>query len=48
MVALLVLASLLFAWAVASDRPARWSITGPIAIAPAGVVLTPGTDPSSR
>ncbi|MFJ9841364.1 cation:proton antiporter [Kitasatospora sp. NPDC101155] len=44
-VALLVLVSLLFAWTLVSDRMARWSITGPIAFALAGVILTRGADP---
>ncbi|MFC8898010.1 hypothetical protein [Streptomyces cinereoruber] len=40
MIALLVLLSLLFLWAVVSDRLARWSITAPITFAAAGILLS--------
>ncbi|MFJ2771070.1 cation:proton antiporter [Streptomyces sp. NPDC087300] len=46
MPAFAVVLSLLFAWALVSDRMARWSITAPIAFVVAGVVLTRGTDPA--
>ncbi|OEJ32229.1 cation:proton antiporter [Streptomyces subrutilus] len=46
MLALLVVLSLLFAWALAADRLARWSITAPLAFAVAGIVLTRGYDPA--
>ncbi|MEU1280742.1 cation:proton antiporter [Streptomyces sp. NPDC005805] len=45
MIALLVLLSLLFLWAVVSDRLARWNITAPITFAVAGIVLSGGDDP---
>ncbi|MFE3555409.1 cation:proton antiporter [Streptomyces sp. NPDC059193] len=46
MLAFLVVLSLLFAWALAADRLARWSITAPLAFAIAGIVLTRGYDPA--
>ncbi|MDG4857881.1 cation:proton antiporter [Streptomyces sp. T-3] len=45
MLAVLILLSLLFVWALVSDRMVRWSITAPIAFAVAGIVLTSGDDP---
>ncbi|MDQ1006908.1 NhaP-type Na+/H+ or K+/H+ antiporter [Streptomyces sp. V4I23] len=45
MIALLVLLSLLFLWAVVSDRLARWSITAPITFAMAGILLSGGDHP---
>ncbi|NWF24809.1 cation:proton antiporter [Streptomyces sp. PKU-EA00015] len=45
MIALLVLLSLLFLWAVVSDRLARWSITAPITFAVAGILLSGGDHP---
>ncbi|MGW0697784.1 cation:proton antiporter domain-containing protein [Streptomyces sp. NPDC002867] len=45
MIALLVLMSLLFLWAVVSDRLARWSITAPITFAVAGILLSGGDHP---
>ncbi len=46
MLAFLVVLSLFFAWALAADRLARWSITAPFAFALAGIVLTRGHDPA--
>lgn len=46
MLGFLVVLSLLFAWALAADRMARWSITAPLAFAFAGLLLTRGSDPA--
>ncbi|MGI5171708.1 cation:proton antiporter [Spirillospora sp. CA-253888] len=46
MPAFLILLSLLFVWALVSDRLARWSVTAPIAFAVAGIVLTRGPHPA--
>ncbi|MER7960266.1 cation:proton antiporter [Streptomyces sp. NPDC096030] len=40
-----VIAGILFTWCVLSQRLARWSITAPIAMMAAGIVLTSGSDP---
>ncbi|MFJ8039077.1 cation:proton antiporter [Kitasatospora sp. NPDC096147] len=46
MSAILILLFLLFAWAMMADRLARWSVTGPLAFALAGMALTRGDDPA--
>ncbi|GAA3017960.1 cation:proton antiporter [Kitasatospora albolonga] len=46
MTAILIVLFLLFAWALMADRLARWSVTGPLAFALAGIVLTTGEDPT--
>ncbi|MFC8920297.1 cation:proton antiporter [Streptomyces sp. NPDC047821] len=48
MLAVTVIAGILFTWAVLSHRLARWSITAPIAMVMAGIALTAGADPPLR
>ncbi|MGW7053501.1 cation:proton antiporter [Streptomyces sp. NPDC054887] len=48
MLAVTVIAGILFVWAVLSHRLARWSITAPIAMMAAGVAMTAGPDPPLR
>ncbi|MFF8289360.1 cation:proton antiporter [Streptomyces sp. NPDC016309] len=45
MLAVTVIAGILFTWAVLSHRLARWSISAPIAMMVAGILLTRGDDP---
>ncbi|MGW7428241.1 cation:proton antiporter [Streptomyces sp. NPDC054861] len=45
MLAVTVIAGILFAWCVLSHRLARWSITAPIAMLAAGIALTSGSKP---
>ncbi|QGV77095.1 cation:proton antiporter [Streptomyces ficellus] len=45
MLAVTVIAGILFTWTVLSHRLARWSITAPIAMMVAGIALTGGEDP---
>ncbi|GAA1218090.1 cation:proton antiporter [Kitasatospora nipponensis] len=45
MIALAVSMGTLFVWALVAGRLARWSITAPVAMTAAGVVLTAGTHP---
>ncbi|MEW1912577.1 cation:proton antiporter [Kitasatospora sp. NPDC085895] len=45
MIALVVSMGTLFAWALVAGRLARWSITAPVAMTAAGVVLTVGPHP---
>ncbi|WP_426366995.1 cation:proton antiporter [Streptomyces sp. E-08] len=45
MIGLFVVTTLVFAWALVSDRLARWSITAPIAFVLAGAVLAGGDHP---
>lgn len=45
MLAVTVIAGILFTWCVLSRRLALWSITAPIAMMGAGVALTRGSDP---
>ncbi|MFH8621956.1 cation:proton antiporter [Streptomyces vietnamensis] len=46
MLAVTVIAGILFTWCVLSRRLALWSITAPIAMMVAGVALTSGSDPA--
>ncbi|WP_371477035.1 cation:proton antiporter [Kitasatospora sp. NBC_00315] len=48
MVALAVSMGALFAWALVAGRLARWSVTAPVAMTAAGVVLTVGPHPLVR
>lgn len=48
MLAVTVIAGILFTWAVLSHRLARWSITAPIAMMVAGILLTRGDEPVFR
>ncbi|MGX1887104.1 cation:proton antiporter [Streptomyces sp. NPDC055287] len=48
MLAVTVIAGILFTWAVLSHRLARWSITAPIAMMAAGIAMTGGSDPPLR
>ncbi|MFH9727600.1 cation:proton antiporter [Streptomyces sp. NPDC017254] len=45
MLAVTVIAGILFTWCVLSRRLALWSITAPIAMMVAGIALTSGSDP---
>ncbi|MET7861106.1 cation:proton antiporter [Streptomyces sp. NPDC005318] len=45
MLAVAVIAGILFVWALLAHRLARWSITAPIAMMAAGIALTGGSDP---
>ncbi|MEU9131398.1 cation:proton antiporter [Kitasatospora sp. NPDC048540] len=45
MIALVISMGTLFAWALVAGRLARWSITAPVAMTAAGVVLTVGPHP---
>ncbi|MEU7033453.1 cation:proton antiporter [Streptomyces sp. NPDC046237] len=45
LIAVTVIAGILFTWCVLSHRLARWSITAPIAMMVAGIALTSGSDP---
>ncbi|MFJ3582002.1 cation:proton antiporter [Streptomyces sp. NPDC090127] len=45
LLAVTVIAGVLFTWCVLSHRLARWSITAPIAMMVAGIALTSGSDP---
>ncbi len=45
MLALVVVMMLLLGWALIAGRLARWSVTAPLALLIAGVVLTAGSDP---
>lgn len=45
LLAVTVIAGVLFTWCVLSRRLARWSITAPIAMMVAGIALTRGSDP---
>ncbi|MFF8831172.1 cation:proton antiporter [Streptomyces sp. NPDC015131] len=48
MLAVTVIAAILFLWTVLSHRLERWSITAPIAMMVAGIALTNGDDPPLR
>ncbi|GGX26108.1 cation:proton antiporter [Streptomyces chryseus] len=48
MLAVTVIAGILFVWAVLSHRLARWSVTAPIAMMAAGIAMTGGSDPPLR
>ncbi|MEV7541632.1 cation:proton antiporter [Streptomyces sp. NPDC089915] len=48
MAAFLIVACLLFAWAVTAERLARWSVTASLAFAVAGAFLSTGEDPAVR
>ncbi|WP_244315740.1 cation:proton antiporter [Streptomyces albidochromogenes] len=48
MLAVTVIAGILFVWAVLSHRLARWSVTAPIAMMAAGIAMTSGSDPPLR
>ncbi|MFC9324049.1 cation:proton antiporter [Kitasatospora sp. NPDC057015] len=48
MIALVVTMGTLFAWALVAGRLARWSVTAPVAMTAAGVVLTVGPHPVVR
>ncbi|MFE5483816.1 cation:proton antiporter [Streptomyces sp. NPDC056527] len=45
LLAVTIIAGILFTWCVLSHRLARWSITAPIAMMVAGIALTSGSDP---
>ncbi|MEV4947075.1 cation:proton antiporter [Streptomyces sp. NPDC053755] len=45
LLAVTVIAGILFTWCVLAHRLARWSITAPIAMMAAGIALTSGSDP---
>ncbi|MGW2207196.1 cation:proton antiporter [Streptomyces sp. NPDC001774] len=45
LLAVTVIAGILFTWCLLSHRLARWSITAPIAMVSAGIALTLGSDP---
>ncbi|MEU3839402.1 cation:proton antiporter [Streptomyces sp. NPDC028635] len=45
MLAVAVIAGILFVWSLLAHRLSRWSITAPIAMIGAGVALTAGSDP---
>ncbi|MEE1754638.1 cation:proton antiporter [Streptomyces sp. SP18CS02] len=45
MLAVTVIAGILFVWTLLAHRLARWSITAPIAMMAAGIALTAGSDP---
>ncbi|MEV6793358.1 cation:proton antiporter [Streptomyces sp. NPDC051320] len=48
MLAVAVIAGILFVWTLLSHRLSRWSITAPIAMMAAGIALTHGSDPPLR
>ncbi|MEV0976308.1 cation:proton antiporter [Streptomyces sp. NPDC049915] len=48
MLAVAVIAGILFVWSLLAHRLSRWSITAPIAMIGAGVALTAGSDPPLR
>ena len=48
MLAVAVIAGILFVWALLAHRLSRWSITAPIAMMCAGIALTGGSDPPLR
>lgn len=45
MLAVTVIAGVLFVWALLAHRLSRWSITAPIAMMGAGIALTAGSGP---
>ncbi|WP_392674722.1 cation:proton antiporter [Streptomyces sp. LN785] len=48
MLAVAVIAGILFVWTLLAHRLARWSITAPIAMMAAGIALTGGSNPPLR
>ncbi|MHC5703311.1 cation:proton antiporter domain-containing protein [Streptomyces tirandamycinicus] len=48
MLAVTVIAGILFVWSLLALRLSRWSITAPIAMMAAGIALTAGSDPPLR
>jgi NhaP-type Na+/H+ or K+/H+ antiporter len=48
MLAVAVIAGILFVWSLLAHRLSRWSITAPIAMMVAGIALTAGSDPPLR
>ncbi|MEU0372290.1 cation:proton antiporter [Streptomyces sp. NPDC006283] len=48
MLAVAVIAGILFVWSLLAHRLSRWSITAPIAMIAAGVAMTAGADPPLR